>query len=1553
MNQPSDRRVVSFPKWIHGALVLFAVSLGTRAAEAATGVDTFNPSVAGGAVRAIALQPDGKILIGGSFTSVRNQSRTGIARLHPDGGLDLSFSNSPDARVLAMAVQPDGKILIGGGFTRLGSQSRPYLARLETNGAVDTSFTGVADDWVWDLALLANGQVMVAGAFTNIGPIGSLQLRRNLARLGPTGALDTSFNSRPNDQVNTMAVQPDGRVVVGGLFTTLNGGAVTRSYLARLNLDGSLDGTFPADASGVVWRLAQQPDGKIVVGGAFGTLAGQPRARLGRLTADGVLDDDFLSGAGADSTVNSLALQADGKILAGGNFLNLSGQPHSHIGRFQTNGSVDATFTANADAILYSLRVQPDGKVLAGGDFLNFGGQARTNFARTAESLQITVQPASRRSLLGTTGVLQATVIGTAPIAYQWLKDGTNVPGATSAALTIPGLQGGHAGSYSLLVSNAWGGLASAEATLSVLKVANDDFANAFTLSGLPASGVADNTGATDEVGEPFSNSTSYSNSVWWKWTAPVTGTVTVDTTDGLIYGDIPFYQRRPFASVYVGESVEQLTPIPLSGDTFGYNRFSAVAATTYRIQVVSGPGPFAVVLWPPPVNDHFTNRLSISGAAAYVTGHNLGATREDNEPNHAGAAAGNSVWWTWRAPASGTVTLDTTGSSIDTALAVYRGDSLNNLALVASNRYSMRFEYGGKSRISFPAAANVDYQIAVDAVTGGSRRAGSIVLALRSGRAAANDAFVDRYFIPDGTSTVMGSNVGATGEAGDFALGGAGRTVWWTWIAPSNGNVTVDTSGSGFATRAGVFTGDSLDSLIPMVSPAATVRFIAVAGTAYQIAVDGTIDGESGNIVLSVTYDRLLNDHFTDRTTVTGSVFTVTGRNEAATADPGEPTHDGWDPHKSLWWSWTAPSSGFVTLDVSADFDAIVAVYTDAATLAGLQNWSSGSFTGGSGEIQFFVDAGVRYAIALDGIQGASGTARLTWRLPMVVANPDRASATPLAAVPGSFSGLNSGWWRFVASVTGSAAIYNQGASMLLEVLQEVPPGGATLVADNRRPGGSGGVFVGCYVNFFMQAGAVYYIHVTDSLQLPFELTLVADQTSAPFAAATNDFFASRTRISGASYHVLTTDVGATTEEGEPADLNNSLWWSWTAPSSRPVVFTTFGSSVDTFLAIYTGSTLADLSLVACNDDALIQPAQASPISDPISRVRLNPVAGTTYQIALSLARGNVGQVALNMEPLAVEDVVSVQSSQRPDRSVDFAGTVRVSNFRANATGPLRLRLVGRAAFSFLNSLELSCEDVPVANVPDEPLGLFNLPAALGSMASASVDVSGLCPPPYEAGPWGYGWGVLCAVEEQVGEEWSPLDSRLLLVANWPRINRFVAGGGVIMLTSRLGGAARPPASLTVSVGPPAAVALGGGWRVSPTNSGEVHELQAYTTRFRPDTVKMTVYSTNFTIETQPLPGFFSPANQHLSLTSGVPAVLDLRYSVFPPRLIQDPVRGLGLTGTVRTAYRIETSPQLPFQAGSALPNAVTLSAGTNWISGTVPPTNANLLYRALWLSQ
>src|SRR6266702_1653866 len=124
--------------------------------------------------------------------------------------------------------------------------------------------------------------------------------------------LPDSFNPGANEPVFSLAVQVDGKILVGGYFTTLGG--QSRNYIGRLNADGTLDTSFNPGASNYVSSLALQADGRILVGGGFTTLGGQSRTNIGRLHADGTHDTVF--NPGADNSVLSLAVQADGKILA-------------------------------------------------------------------------------------------------------------------------------------------------------------------------------------------------------------------------------------------------------------------------------------------------------------------------------------------------------------------------------------------------------------------------------------------------------------------------------------------------------------------------------------------------------------------------------------------------------------------------------------------------------------------------------------------------------------------------------------------------------------------------------------------------------------------------------------------------------------------------------------------------------------------------------------------------------------------------------------------------------------------------------------------------------------------------------------------------------------------------------------------------------------------------------------------------------------------------------------------------------------------------------------
>ncbi len=364
------------------AAVLFAAALNSPAQSPAA--DSFNAAVAGGGdqaiVNSLAVQVDGKILLGGIFTTLHGQSRTNFGRVNTDGSLDATFNPGPNISVNSLAVQADGKILVGGGFTTLGGQARSRIARLNADGSLDATFNPGASSTVYRLALQADGKILVGGYFATLAG----QTRNRIARLNADGSLDTAFNpgvgSTAGEHVAALALQPDGKILVGGVFTALGG--QQRTNLGRLNSDGSVDTAFnPGTGSQMeVDSLIVQADGKILVGGFFSTLAGQPCINLGRLNPDGNLDATFNPGAG--STVNCLALQADGKVLAGGSFSTLAGQTRFYIGRLNANGSLETAFNPGASQFLYSLALQPDGKILASGTFTTLGGQSRNLIGR-------------------------------------------------------------------------------------------------------------------------------------------------------------------------------------------------------------------------------------------------------------------------------------------------------------------------------------------------------------------------------------------------------------------------------------------------------------------------------------------------------------------------------------------------------------------------------------------------------------------------------------------------------------------------------------------------------------------------------------------------------------------------------------------------------------------------------------------------------------------------------------------------------------------------------------------------------------------------------------------------------------------------------------------------------------------------------------------------------------------------------------------------------------------------------------------------------------------
>ena len=378
------------------SLVTSVLFITCLRAGAQVGVDAFNPNP-NNMVITTAIQPDGKILVGGYFDNVGGQAGNYLARLNPDGSPDLAFIPAVSAltypAVGCISLQPDGKILVGSGFLNSDGRTRNYLSRLNPNGTLDTAFKLIAaDNYMYSLVVLSNGQILACGPFNTIGG----QSRPGLARLNSDGTVDTNFNARVGGSVCTTALQPDGKIVVGGYFTNLAG--ASRTNIGRLNADGTLDAAFNPGADAGVTGILIQPDGNILVCGAFTNLVGTNRTSLGRLHTNGAIDTTFNpapSGGTPFNVVYSMVLQTDGKIVVGGNFAMLGGKPQNFVGRLNTNGSLDAAFTATASGrygngpnpAVYGLALQADGGLVVCGNFTYMGTQPRNNLGRVTNSL--------------------------------------------------------------------------------------------------------------------------------------------------------------------------------------------------------------------------------------------------------------------------------------------------------------------------------------------------------------------------------------------------------------------------------------------------------------------------------------------------------------------------------------------------------------------------------------------------------------------------------------------------------------------------------------------------------------------------------------------------------------------------------------------------------------------------------------------------------------------------------------------------------------------------------------------------------------------------------------------------------------------------------------------------------------------------------------------------------------------------------------------------------------------------------------------------------------
>ena len=257
------------------------------------------------------------------------------------------------------------------------------------------------------------------------------------------------------------------------------------------------------------------------------------------------------------------------------------------------------------------------------------------------------------------------------------------------------------------------------------------------------------------------------------------------------------------------------------------------------------------------PANDAFASATTLSGATGTTTFNSGGATRESGEPAHGATSGAASVWFTWTAPASGSLRVTTAGSGYDTLLAAYTGSALGSLTQLAANDDA---NGGTTSSITFNVTAGTTYRFAADG-WGGQAGAGMLNWTLTEQSAPANDAFAAAANITGDSGTGSGNTTLASRETGEPSHGDASSTasVWYRWTAPNDGQLTVSTQGSGFDTLLGVYSGSAVNGLTTLAQNDdadvggvvwSQVQVAVTAGTTYAIAVDGW-GGRRGGVSL------------------------------------------------------------------------------------------------------------------------------------------------------------------------------------------------------------------------------------------------------------------------------------------------------------------------------------------------------------------------------------------------------------------------------------------------------------------------------------------------------------------------------------------------------------------------------------------------------------------------------------------------------------------------------------------------------------------------------
>jgi hypothetical protein len=1063
-----------------------------------------------------------------------------------------------------------------------------------TNVCYATRFA--MDSWsgaVADIAVDTNGVANVVGMTTSFDfpllnavqpfkPARGAYANAFLTRIDSTGTFisSTFLGGHCGDQAKAVALNAAGEIYVAGITasdvfpaltefprTPCNGS--NRGFLIRLGPGATnvLDArTFPVGTQDNVSSIVTFSDGSAVVGGTANASGDYPtRASVGflaKIAPHAPTEVRFPSrDCDEGRSLNRLVLTGAGGLLGSG---------HRIAGTRQT-----------LESYVVELNLQK-------------------LFSTEQPEPEIRVVSPTASSMVGVREPLTLAAITTAPTndvtAVTFFADGEvlGVVMNRPYSIQIPPLpKGRHVITAEAQLPDAT--ITSCPLPITVRSPRNDDFSRRIRLTGSRVSVSGNNAGATVEPGESFYDT----RSVWYSWRAPRDGNFEFRLVGGTFYGTAMLLSGDELATLSRVTQFYAGSPLRLRcqrGTVYQIRvaNYSDYGSTEFKLQIRSVTGPH---------NDRFENAEPLSGSSVTIDGSLANATTE-----LPGTGTGHDVWYAWEAPATGLFLASLDRS--DGFVSVFTGS--NQADLVGAGQQI----YGLTNGLAIYATAGITYFISVGAVL----EAPKFTLSITPHAPPQNDTFAQRQLIPPGTLSATGSCLGATSDPleGPPFFSGTRHSVWWRWVAPTSGvfrmSRTVpyppypaDSSGLGalpryYSDEVTVYSGFALGQLTAVSDQpwSSEIMWSAEAGAEYQIQVSGG----AALLVLNIApVARPTNDYFTNAVLVS-STAPVRGTTRGATLETGEPLHGSsfFPPRASVWYQWTAPTSGTFGIDGVWS----LRIYTGDA----IDSLTSDVYMPGDGV--FAAVAGRQYRIAVFD----AGEFSLRIRPAFPPPNDAFSNRTLLSGSNLHFSAeffdasrepdeppsfyysppTRTVWFSWTAPASGNFLLVatSSWTYVLLDVFTGDDLTNLTSVASTAHS----------QVDFQAVAGVTYHFRVDGGS------AGVSDQAALQLRSRpspANDNFSDRPMLTGSNVTISVSNIAATIESGEGVPYyaaQHSVWYSWTAPESGRASFV-LDADFDAVLAFYTGDTLTNLTNIIVTGTFS-------------SRFNIEVSAGTTYQLAV-----------------------------------------------------------------------------------------------------------------------------------------------------------------------------------------------------------------------------------------------------------------------------------------------------------------------------------------------